>query len=264
LYVLNGKIYSFEESIHTPATNKPCVYFEYKTNAFKGRHSTKLYLLTPDGTKLELYSRYNVKDFPKNIYNYSDNSMYYINLKTYLHNSGYDLPEFFASLPKDLLERQNAITDLNKNLGEERKRVSSSIKDFVKVSSSLAKIFKPIFTEEFYSGPFAKDFDTDQFLPNTYLYDENSDIYMLKNNFFDDTNIEEIALEPGQDVTVVCFKDKNNNYAVGNFKFYENISLYPGLNYDVKKSLYSKFPQKIMVIIFILFFIGVAFFLLTM
>lgn len=257
-YVISGRIYSEEDSLTTPASRKPCVYYSYETwgerNVFIGKHTTKLYLKTSDGLKIDLYSIYTVEEFEYSDYNQSQHSDYYFNLKSYLKTVTFKFPELFSEVPKNELEEQLSKSNPDK-YNEKFSNVSFSQSEAndKRVWKGFFNSFKKMYKEEYYTGPFNKALDNDQFnlsLSGTPLE------YLETDNFLKD-EISEIYIEPGQEVTVVCYKDKNFNYAVGSLKNYETIKIYPGSDFNPRKIIIKENLSKILGILLCILFGGV-------
>jgi hypothetical protein len=259
-YVINGKIFSLEENLVSPITLKPCMYFEYESPAFKGLKSTKLYLLATDGTKQELYSNYILKEFPFNNYSSNQFSEYFTNFKNYLKNANFNLPKIFSDIPKNSLERDNAIENFNRDNKDLGIKLPSNPIDKLNVSYGLSKSFNNLLSEDNFIGEYNKNFDNDQYLINSYESNLSPQEYLESSNFLSD-KINEKILEPGQEVTVICYKGTNNNYVTGSFKNYENISIYPGYNFNITSSQKKDIFKTILVFIFTLFFVCLGIFL---
>jgi len=230
-YVINGKIFSLEENLVSPISFKPCVYFEYESRAFKGLKSTKLYLLATDGTKLELYSNYIIKEFPFNSYSSNQFSDYFINFKNYLNNKNFKSSSIFSGVSKQSLEREEVIKNFNKDHKDLGISIPSNPIDTLNISFGLAQSYDKLTNEEFYIGEYSKNLDNDQYLLNSYEYNLSPQEYLESSSFLSD-KINEKILEPGQEVTIICYKDPKNKYVVGSFKNLENIKIFPGYNYN--------------------------------
>ena len=258
-YVISGKIYSYEENLISPASLNSCIYYSYSTRAYKGFHSSKLYFISQDNKKLELHSNYNVEEFPFIKYNNRNFPVYFVNLNSYLQKSDFKLPKFFSSVSKDTLEEQVAIDEKYKNSSTlDRLKSTNTRKNVPDLIKGFYKSFKPIFNEDYYAKEHNNDLDNDQFL----LRNEGTEYdYLSKLDFLDD-EISENCIMPGQDVTIVCYTDKNNNYAVGSYKYFELITIYPGINFDPRKTLLKKTMQDVLVLFALLGLITMSIFVI--